>query len=160
MREAEVYRNKRKVKYTRYKNNYFIELIKEATTILYWTTWDITRIKNLRNILETDYDIPINFFSAFVYYTTYNYMKWQHRKLSFDNYVGFISNENVLVSFGNFIAKKGIVWREKNSRYPVDWELKWGIKNSIKGQKLGRKDKHVKEDIFSETVGKKINRYL
>ena len=159
MRNAESKRIHQKAKYTRYKNNWFLLLIKEATRIEYWTEYNIKRLKNLRIVLELDYKIPINFFSAFVYYSTYNYMHWQYRTLNFSNYIGFISNEISLVEFSNFIAKKSLSWREKNLRWPDDWVEKWGIKTSVKGQKLGKNDKFVEKDIMSDEIIYNINKY-
>ena len=160
MRNAENKRRKRKALYTRYKNKWFLELVREATKIEYWTDWNTNRLKTLRVLIENDYNVPLNFFSAFIYYATYKYMHWNKRARDYSNYVGFIQNENTLVNFANFLSSRKMLWRKRNSRWPDDWEDRWGIKTSVKSQKLGKKDKLVKHDIHSSHTGKEINRYL
>jgi len=160
MRSAEKKRRQTIAGYTRYKNNYFLNLVVEATEREFWTDWDRNRLKKLRKLIELDYKVPINFFSAFVYFSTYKYMKWKNRDLSFNNYVGFISNEKSIVEFANFLSSRKMLWRKKNSRWPIDWEEKWGTKISVKSQKLGKFDKIVKHDINSDYVGRKINKHL
>lgn len=160
MRNAEKKRKKQKALFTRYKNKWFVSLIQEATDRIYWTDWDTKRLKQLRIIIEIDYEVPINFFSAFVFYATYKYMHWNNRTLDFGNYVGFISNERVLVEFGNFLSSRKMLWRQKNNRWPSDWEEKWGIKTSIASQKLGKRDKIVEHDIGSDYIKRKINKHI
>lgn len=160
MRKAEKKRNNRQKTYTRYKNNFFLDLVVEATKVRYWTDWDMTRLKKLRTLIEHNYDIPINFYSAFIYYATYKYMHWKHKRRDFGNYVGFISNESMLVQFANYACSKNMLWRKKNTRWPEDYHDRWGIKTSVKGQRLGFKDKVVKHDIHSNNVGRRINKHL
>jgi len=160
MRQAEKKRASLNRTFTRYKNDWFIKLLSEATKLKYWTTWDLGRIKQLRLMLEEDFDIPMNLYSAFVYFITYSFMHWENRAKDFHNYVGFICNESSAVRFANYAANKSLLWRKKNSRWPDDFHGKWGIKTSLKGQKLGRRDKVVKYDIMSKEVGKKINKFL
>jgi hypothetical protein len=160
MRNAEYRRRESAKKYTRYKNNWFISLISEATKTQFWVDWDIKRLKNLRVLLEKNYDIPINFYSAFIYYATYKYMHWGRRDFAFRNYVGFISNESVIIDFANFLSTRNMRWRKRNTRWPEDYHDKWGIKTSVKSQKLGHKDKLVKHDLMSNQIERIINRYL
>uniref|UniRef100_A0A6M3KZI8 Uncharacterized protein n=1 Tax=viral metagenome TaxID=1070528 RepID=A0A6M3KZI8_9ZZZZ len=160
MRSAEQARLKRIQAYTRYRNNYFLSIIKEATNIEFWSDWNRNRLKNLRMMLEIDYKIPVNFLSAFIYYTTYKYMHWNKRGSYFENYVGFISNNRLVVEFANYLGSRSMLWRRKNSRWPIDWEDKWGVKTSVRGQKLGKHDKHVEHDIMSKKVGILINQIL
>ena len=160
MRNAEKGRKLQSRSFSRYKNDYLIELLSEAITQYYWTKYERKRIKILRRNLEENYNVPINFFCSFVYFATYKYMSWQHRSLNYKNYIGFISSENILVEFINYASSKPLLWRKKNSRWPVDFTEKWGIKTSLKIQKLGKRDKIIEEDIMSDKMQKRINRYL
>jgi hypothetical protein len=160
MKEKEGKRLKQLRLFNRYKNEWLLNLVMEATRTDYWRTWDIARLKNLRDILENDYHIPVNFFSAFVYYTTYRYMSWSGRDINYMNYVGFLCNENSLIAFANFAGKKSILWRKKTSRWPPDWEKKWGIRTSVRIQKIGKRDKFIEEDVHSEKLQKRINKYI
>jgi hypothetical protein len=160
MREAEERRRKFKHKYTRYKNNWLISLIKEATRVEMWSEWEIIRIKKLRILLEDVYCIPLNYMNAYIYFATYRYMSWSKRSPTFSNYIGFISNEGMLTEFARFLSTRSFLWRRKNARWPEDFEEKWGIRLSYKAQKLGLVDKHVKYDIMSKQIEKKINKHL
>ena len=160
MRNAENDRNSKLRVYNRYKNSYFISIIKEATGVEYWSDFDVSRMKHLRVIVEEKYNIPINFYYAFLYYSTYYYMGWSKRMRSYGNYLGFVSSEFNLVRFANFITSKSKSWRIRRSKFPDDYESKYGIKTSAKTQKLGPKDKVVKYDLMSDQMMKKINKYL
>jgi len=160
MRNAEAERRHQSRIYTRYKNNFFIATIKEATNIEFWSKYDIARLKNLRRTLETEYNIPINFYSVFIYYSTYRYMHWKHRDLTFQNFVGFISHEGNVINVANFIRSKSLSWRKKRAKWPDDFEERWGIKTSLKTQKLGSKDKIIEHDLMSNKMLGKIKRFL
>ncbi len=160
MRKSELKRKINNRVYTRYKNNYFIELISDAINKFYWTEYEKNRLKSLRKILEEDYDIPINFFCSYIYFATYHYMSWKKRSLNYKNYIGFISNEQILTEFANYVSSRPLSWRKKNSRWPEDFTDRWGLKPSIKTQKLGKRDKVVKDDLMSDNMQRKINRYL
>ena len=161
MRNAELKRQKNKRQLSRYKNNYILSLVIEATRVEFWTDWNINRLKLLRLTLESDYEIPVNFFSAFVYYATYKYMNWNNRDYEYKNYIGFISNSSMLVAFANFVGKKSLLWRKRTSKWPPDWIDKWGIPPSIRTQKLGQKDKLFSDTLLmSKSLDGKINRFL
>ena len=108
MREAEKKRIQRsankKRQYTMYKMKWFMQLITEATRLKYFTDWDIRRLKMLRHSLEKVYKIPLNLYSAFIYYSTYQFLKWDNRAKDFSNYVGFLCNEKTVVNFANFVT--------------------------------------------------------
>ena len=160
IRNAEKKRKNKSRMFNMYKNKYFIQLICDATRVEYWKDFDTKRMKLLRNIIEVDYDVPINYFCSFVYYSTYRYMNWQNRDLNFQNYIGFLSSEFNLTNFANYLLSRNLSWRFKNSKWPEDFTDKWGLKLSIKGQKLGRKDKLIRHDIMSTYVKDKIGKYL
>jgi len=160
MREKEKIRYKSQSQYTKYKNRWFIYLVREATKIDEWTNWDINRLRKTRYLLEEIYNIPMNFFSSFVYKTTYGFMNWEKRRKDFSNYIGFLTNKNIMREFARFIANRNIAWRSRNTRWPDDFENKWGIRTSVKSQKVGIRDKFIEDDIMSDFVRGKINRHL
>jgi hypothetical protein len=160
MRNAEKERKEKERSYSRYKNTFFISIIKEATGVEYWKKFDIARMKFLRKTIEDSYNIPINYFYAFVYFSTFHYMKWDKRSMMYDNYLGFISSEFNLVRFANYIVSKSISWRIKKSKFPDDYYEKWGIKTSAKVIKLGPNDEFVKHDLMSKKMKKKINKAI
>lgn len=125
--------------FTRYKNKFFLSLIENATDVApnQWSKWDLYRLKVLRKNLETRYNIPINFYGTYIFYATYNFLRWKKRD-GYKNYVGFISNEKILTKFATTVSKMDLSWRMKNSYWPEDFTSLWGKKESIKKQKIGR----------------------
>jgi len=138
--------------YSRYKNDFFISLIKDATRIEFWSKFDLSRMKMIRKTIEIKYYIPINYYSAFVYYSTFNYLNWKKRDFNYRNYLGFISSESNMNNFANFILSKSVGWRIKKSVFPEDYHEKWGLKVSAKTIKLGPKDKKVKYNLLSDDM--------
>ena len=159
-RDAEKKRRMNAIHYSRYKNEFFVQLIRDATKTYNWTKRDIKRAKDLRKELEVEYNIPINFFRAFVYSSTYYYLLWKYRDLDYKNYIGFVISENNLVRFANYFAKRTISWRKKRSYYPENFIEKWGSKLPVESQRVGSNDEHVNCDMMSQRMKKKINRYI
>lgn len=160
MREAEKKKFLRKKKFTLYKNNWLLTLVYEATKVRFWPKWHLTRLKKFRLELENVYHIPINFYSAFVYFSTYQYLHWQRRQRDYSNFVGFLCSDFNIERFARFIATRPLLWRRKNSRWPDDYHQVWGIKTSLKAQTLGIKDKIVRYPLMSEEVRQRINKHL
>ena len=157
MRQVEKERMKKKAKYARYKNEYFINLIRLLTGHTYWDNFDLNRLKILRFSLETEYNIPINFFRSFVALSTHKFLQWPKRDTVYwRNYIGFISHARTCSDFADFIAKKNFSWRTKNSKWPDDFWKLWGMKISIKLQKLGFNDRYVRYGLMSDYLDRKI----
>ena len=160
MRNNELERKNNKRSYTRYKNKWFISLVKEATKIEYWVDYDIARLRHLRSRIETEYNIEIGFFSAFVYFTTYRFLHWSKRSLEYRNFIGYMQNENNLVEFANYLGKKSMSARKAVSRWPDGYEEKWGRMSSIKTLKIGKYDRHIKTHLMSKRMDKEFKKYL
>ena len=160
MRNSELKRRSKIRTYNMYKNRWFISLVKEATKVEYWVQYDIARLKNIRNRIESEYKVEIGYFSAFVYFTTYRFLHWSKRSLEYKNFIGYMQNENNLVEFANYIGKKPINLRIRVSRWPDDYEEKWGKISSLKTLKVGKNDKFVKTHLMSIKMDKEFKKYL
>ena len=146
MRRAEHHRREQVRAYSRYKNDYFIALVEDATGYKNFTKFELGRLKQLRAELEDDYNVPINYFSAYVYKTAYEFFQWTHRTR--ENAVGFFVSKRSLERFGYWLSEQSFTWRKRNSRYPEGFEGKWGRRLNIVNQRLGI----GKDEIFEEEV--------
>ena len=160
MRDAEMKRRNEMRVYARYKNKWFIDLIVEATKREYWVKYDIARMKNLRKIIESQYKIDICYFSAFIYFSVYKFLRWNKRSLEYSNLLGFMINENNLVDFANYLGKKNRRSRMKVSRWPEEYEQRWGLKSAIETIKIGKYDQHVETHLMSKKMDKEFKKYL
>lgn len=135
MRKAEQHRITQVRIYTRYKNLWFQKLFITATGFKELTDWEKMRLKELRKTVEEAHNVPINYFSVFVYKQAYEYLQWPPHKRS--NAVGFFCNERGLSDFSGWLSEQSFAWRKRRSNYPSDFGKRWGRKLNIVNQVLG-----------------------
>jgi len=160
IRDAELNRRTKERTYARYKNNWFVELVKEATKRDHWVKYDIARMKSIRKTIEVDYKIDICYYSAFIYFSVYKFLHWSNRSLEYSNFIGFMCNENNLVDFANYLGKKHVRLRRSISRLPDDYKVKWGKNLPVDGIRIGKYDEHVPKHIMSVKMDKDFKKYL
>ena len=146
MQRAEKLRRERKRVYTRYKNQWFIRLFIEATGYNDFSKYELARLKELRKLIEEDFNVPINYFSAFIYKTAYDFFSWH--KHNRKNAIGFFSNQDVIKNFSYWLSEQSFSWRKRRSRYPEGFERKWGRRLNIVSQRLGIGN----DEVFEQSV--------
>jgi len=135
MHKAEKKRRRYASAYSRYENDWFIKLFSEATGFNNFNDWELRRIKELRKLIAVEYNVPINYFSVFVYKTSYDFFNWfKHNR---KNAIGFFENKNNLENFSYWLSERTYSWRRRRSRYPEDFGRRWGRKLKIFNQRLG-----------------------
>jgi hypothetical protein len=132
---AEKKRREFKRAYSRYKNEWFIKLFTEATGYSDFDSWNINRLKEVRKQVEEEYNIPINYFSVFVYKTALAFFEWKNHTPK--NCIGFFANERNMKEVSLWLSEQSFYWRKRRSRYPEDFGKRWGRKLSIVHQRLG-----------------------
>ena len=152
-------RNKARL-YSIYKNNWFIELVKEATKREHWVKYDIARMKNVRKTIEQEFKIDICYYSAFIYFSTYKFLHWNNRSLEYSNFIGFMCNEKNLVDFANYLGMKHIRLRKQINRLPRGYIKQWGKGMPVDAIKIGKYDKHVDKHLMSTKMDKDFKKYL
>lgn len=146
MRKAEKKRRRQARAYSRYKNDYLLMLFADATGYNTLSRYELARLKALRKELEEDYNVPINYLSAYVYKTAYEFFQWTHHTR--ENAVGFFASKRSLERFGYWLSEQSFTWRKRNSRYPEGFEGRWGRRLNIVNQRLGI----GKDEVFEEEV--------
>ena len=152
-------RNKARL-YTIYKNNWFIELVKEATKREHWVKYDIARMKNVRKTMEYEFKIDICYYSAFIYFSVYKFLHWSNRSLEYSNFIGFMCNEKNCVDFANYLGIKHIRLRKQISRLPKGYITQWGKSMPVDVIKIGKYDKHIDKHLMSTKMDKDFKKYL